>query len=215
MSRNNSSIIIVADDREKKSGIPESLAKLENVSLRIRRLSVGDYQIENRLTVERKTLQDFAVSIIDGRLFSQMIRLAKCDSRGVCIIEGTSKDIRKINMSRAAMQGALITISIILGIPVLRSTRASETARLMLFMARQMRLASRNIPSRSGYQPKSNRKRRLFILQGLPGIGRERAIRLLEYFHSVEAVITADSAELQEVPGIGEHIAGKIRRAVT
>jgi len=34
---------------------------------------MGDYQVEKRLIVERKTLKDFAVSIIDGRLFKQML----------------------------------------------------------------------------------------------------------------------------------------------
>ena len=54
----------------------------------------------------------------------------------------------------------------------------------------------------------------LFILQGLPGVGPERAGRLLDRFGSVEAAISASSSELQSVDGIGKSIAAKIRWAV-
>jgi ERCC4-type nuclease len=68
---------------------------------------------------------------------------------------------------------------------------------------------------RPGYRPKSKRKRQLFILQGLPGIGPERAGRLLDRFGSVEASISAGSNELQSVDGVGKSIAEKIKWAVS
>jgi len=49
----------------------------------------------------------------------------------------------------------------------------------------------------------------------LPGIGYERAIRLLDTFGSVEAVISAGSEELQAVDGIGKKIAEKIKWTVS
>jgi len=51
-------------------------------------------------------------------------------------------------------------------------------------------------------------------LQGLPGIGYERAVRLLDTFGCVEGVISASSEELQVVEGIGKKIADKIRWVV-
>jgi ERCC4-type nuclease len=176
---------------------------------------MGDYQIDNRLIVERKTLKDFAISIIDGRLFKQMIRLANSNSGGVLILEGTAGDIADLGMTREAMQGALITVSLILGIPVLRSKDPSETARLMVYIACQIESIARGGLQRHGYKPKNNRKRKLFILQGLPGIGPERAGRLLERFGSVEAAISASSSQLQSIDGIGKNIADKIRWTVS
>lgn len=67
---------------------------------------------------------------------------------------------------------------------------------------------------RRGYRQGVKRKKQLFILQGLPGVGSERAARLLDVFGSVEAVVTATSEELQSVAGIGKHIAEKIRWTV-
>ena len=215
MLKNNLPIHIIADDRECKSEVIESLLQIEDVEVTIRRLSMGDYQIDNRLIVERKTLKDFAVSIIDGRLFKQMIRLANSKSEGVLILEGTASDIADLGMAREAMQGALITVSMILGIPVLRSKDPSETARLMVYIARQIESIARGGLQRHGYKPKNNRKRKLFILQGLPGVGPERAERLLARFGSVEAAISASSSQLQSVDGIGKNIANKIKWAVS
>ena len=215
MLKNNLPIHIIADDRECKSEVIASLLQIENVEVHIRRLSMGDYHIDNRLTVERKTLKDFAISIIDGRFFKQANHLATSNSKGVLILEGTSGDIADLGMSREAMQGALITVSLILGIPVLRSKDPSETTRLIVYIARQIESIARGGIQRHGYRPKTKRKRQLFILQGLPGVGPERAERLLARFGSVETAISAGTNELQSVDGIGKSIADKIRWAVS
>jgi DNA excision repair protein ERCC-4 len=215
MLKNNLPINIIADDRECKSEVIKSLLQIEDVKVCIRRLSMGDYQIDTRLIVERKTLKDFAVSIIDGRLFKQMLCLANSKSEGVLILEGTVSDMVEIGMTREAMQGALITVSLILGIPILRSKDPSETAKLMVYIGRQIESMAMGGVQRHGYRPKNKRKRQLFILQGLPGIGPGRAGRLLDRFGSVEAAISASSSELQSVDGIGKSIADKIRWAVS
>jgi DNA excision repair protein ERCC-4 len=214
MNATNQSFNITVDDRERKSAVAKSLLEMQDVAVRFERLSIGDYQAENRLLFERKTLKDFAASIIDGRLFDQMIRLANSDLTGILILEGPGRDLSNSAMRRESIQGALISTSLILGIPVLRSKDTAETARLILYATRQMKSFVRGGLNRHGYRPKNKRKRQLFILQGLPGIGRERAVRLLNKFGSVEAVITAGKHELQAVAGIGENIAAGIKSAV-
>jgi len=215
MLKNNLPINIIADDRECKSEVIESLMQIEDVDVSIRRLLIGDYQIDNRLIVERKTLKDFVVSIIDGRLFKQMIRLANSNSKCVLILEGMVSETAELGMTREALQGALITVSLILGIPVLRSKDPSETAKLIVYIGRQIESMAMGGVQRHGYRPKNKRKRQLFILQGLPGIGRERAERLLARFGSVEVAISASSGELQTVDGIGKSIADKIKWTVS
>jgi len=215
MQKHRDPVHIVADDRERKSDVIESLLKIENVEVDIRRLSLGDYQIDHRVIVERKTLNDFAISIIDGRLFKQILCLANSNFKGVLLIEGTAADTADIGMTREAMQGALVTVSLILGIPILRSKDPSETARLILYIGHQIESITKGGVQRHGYQPKGIRYRQLYILQGLPGVGRERADRLLDRFGSVEAVISASIDDLQTVNGIGKNIAEKIKWAVS
>jgi len=69
----------------------------------------------------------------------------------------------------------------------------------------------KSVIHRYGYRPKRKKSRQLYLLQGLPGIGRDKAVRLLEKFGSGEAVFTADEEELSEVDGIGITTAKKIR----
>ena len=215
MLKNNLPINVIADDRECKSEVIASLLQIEDVDVSIQRLSLGDYRVDNRLIVERKTLKDFAVSIIDGRLFKQMLCLANSNSKCVLILEGMVSDKAELGMTREAMQGALITVSLILGIPVLRSKDPSETAKLMVYIGRQIKSMAMGGVQRHGYRPKTKRKRQLFILQGLPGVGRERAERILARFGNVEAAISASSSELKSVDGIGKSIADKIKWAVS
>lgn len=208
-------IMVVADDRERNSETIKFLSDADNVSVAIKRLAVGDYIVDQRLIFERKTLNDFVRSIVDGRLFRQAIRLAGSKYKTVLILEGTAKDFSETGVSREAIQGALITVSIVMGIPVLRSRTPSESARLILYSARQIKSFAAGVVQRSGSRPKGRRKKQLYILQGLPGVGSERAIRLLEAFGSVAAVVTATGEELQSVEGIGKHISEKIRWTVS
>ncbi|MGD8294966.1 MAG: hypothetical protein PVG67_01165 [Desulfobacterales bacterium] len=51
MLKNNLPIHIIADDHECKSEVIESLMQIEDVDVTIRRLTMGDYQINNRLII--------------------------------------------------------------------------------------------------------------------------------------------------------------------
>jgi ERCC4-type nuclease len=206
---------IVADDRERASGVIPFLSSIPEVSVRIERLSSGDYLADRRILFERKTLPDFAVSIVDGRLFKQVPALTKSKFRSVLILEGGGKDADGLGVRREALQGALITISLIFNIPILRSMAPEETARLMVYAARQVQSFSPAARQRPGYRPKGKDARRRYILQGLPGVGRDRALRLLERFGSVEAVMCATREELLTVEGVGAKTADRIRWAVS
>src|SRR5262245_17110663 len=73
------------------------------------------------------------------------------------------------------------------------------------------------LPSSSGTiaKPKRVASRKLYVLQGLPGVGPALANRLLLQFGSVEGVVTADETMLTQVRGIGPQKARRIRRLVS
>ena len=207
-------IAVIADDREPDAGVVSALRSLPDVSIVIKRLSCGDYLVDGRILFERKTLADFDRSIVDGRLFPQMVRMAKSKHRPVLILEGGGKDAGGLAVRREALQGALISISLILGIPVLRALNPEETARLMVYAARQVLSAGKEGCLRPGYRPKGKKSRQLYILQGLPGVGETRAMKLLEKFGSVSGVMGANREELVGVEGIGPKLADAILGAV-
>lgn len=208
-------IKVIADHREKNSGVIETLEGIDGVDVRIETLALGDYRVDNKLLFERKKLLDFANSIKDGRLFRQACKLLSSPLRPVILLEGTSSDLTSSGMRREAIQGALINLTLILGLPVLRSLNPGESARLMLYAAKQLRTIASGALHRPGKRPRGKRKIQLYILQGLPGIGSQRAQCLLDVFGSVEAVLTATVDELVAVGGVGNKTAQAIRRAVT
>jgi DNA excision repair protein ERCC-4 len=211
----DSRIRVIVDDREVNCGTVEVLKETEGVDVTVRHLTLGDYEVDGRLLFERKTLLDLAVSIKDGRLFRQACRLVSNPLRSAIILEGTAGELAGSGMRREAMQGALITLSLVMGIPLLRSKEPRETARLMLYAARQVQSIARGALPRKVKRPLGKRRTQLQLLQGLPGVGPERARCLLETFGSVEAVFMASADELVKVFGIGESTAKSIRWAVS
>lgn len=209
-----STIPIRVDDRESRSPVADFLRRSPDFSVTVTRLKSGDYLVDGRFLFERKTMPDLVAAIIDGRLFGQALRLARTPLRPAIILEGTARDLAASGMHWEAVQGALVTVALFFGIPLLRTRTPEETVRTMLFAARQEQaLASGALP-RPGYRPRGKRARQAYILQGLPGIGPERARRLLERFGSVEAVMKAGIEDLRSVTGIGERVADRIRWAV-
>lgn len=143
--------------------------------------------------------------------------------RPALVLEGTSRDLRGCGMSWEAVQGALITITLFIGLPVLRTRSPDETARTFLYAARQQRMVVSGALPRHGCRPKGKAALQRYILyaprgvlgiQGLPGIGPERAAQLIRHFGSVEAVLSADADALMSVRGIGEETVRKISWAV-
>lgn len=205
-------VCIVADDREARNEVCQLLSTMPEVRLQIRHLKTGDFEVEGEWIFERKTVQDFAVSLVDGRLFSQAYKLAHYPGGRALILEGPENVATGI--SREAWQGALISLNLAFQLPVLRSADPAETTRLLRYAAGQ---ASRErdflvIPARR--RPRTLERQRVRVLAGLPGVGAHRAQQLLNHFGSIEAVVLAGPEELTEVQGIGPHTARSIRRVV-
>ncbi|MGC8850441.1 MAG: helicase-related protein, partial [Candidatus Bathyarchaeia archaeon] len=65
-----SPVKVLVDHREANSRVVAELSRL-GVDVELASLPHGDYILSERVAVERKTINDFASSIIDGRLFEQ------------------------------------------------------------------------------------------------------------------------------------------------
>ena len=206
--------MIQVDDRESASRLVKLLQECPEFRVAVTRLRLGDYLVDARFLFERKTVTDLVAAIISGRLFGQALRLAVTELRPAMILEGTGQELAGSGMRWEAIQGALVAVTLFCGIPILRTRTPEQTVRTMLFAAQQGETFAMGALPRPGYRPRGKRARQLFILQGLPGIGPQRARRLLERFSTVESVMVARSNELARVPGIGKWIAGKIRWCV-
>lgn len=208
-------IEILADDREPASGVLEHLKNVPNLHVCVRRLHAGDFIVDGAVVFERKSASDFAKSLIDGRLFSQAQRLTKQSEKAAFVLEGGPSDWEALGVRREALQGALITLSLIFGLPVFRTRDAAETAHLLLYAGRQwVRIKRADPVTYRLNKAKRKRTRQLRVLQALPGIGGDRARNLLDHFGSVQACLTAPTAELCRVQGVGLKTAKAIRDLV-
>jgi DNA excision repair protein ERCC-4 len=201
---------VFIDDRE-----PGQFVKLFRdagaSSVNVERLKVGDFLVNQRWVFERKTINDLCVSLVDGRLFRQACNMLKFSAIPIFILQGGLKDALKSSVSRESLQGALITLSVFFNIPVLRALDSVEVVKLINYTVVQECRFNKGLVHRFGYRPKRLKSQQLFLLQGLPGIGRQKAEKLLEVFGCVQAVMSADEDALTEVEGIGKITAKRIR----
>lgn len=210
---------IIIDTRENTEKIIEILGCNKQVDFEVNQLKHGDFILNNSIIFERKTLQDFVLSIKDGRLFRQAYKTINKNQAYILILEGTKKDVEHVKMSREAIQGALVHLSVFLGIPILRSKNMEETLELIIKAGKQAEKCD-VISYRRAYinhqkARKNNiNKLQVQVLQNLSGIGKQRAIELLKSFGSLKKVFNATETELLDVPGIGSKTAKAIHYLV-
>lgn len=210
-------VVIVCDERERVSGVPQELALL-GVTTRFTMLPIGDYIVAPSTAVERKSVRDFVSSLYDGRLFKQVAELSRTYSNHVLIVEGDPAEIVNIAYNIKSYYGALSSIILDFGTRTVFTPSPRETALALEAMARRL-LKTKGEKWFTMYQsrPKGNTisEQQMNIVLSLPGIGPNLARRLLYRFQTVRKVMTATSAQLASVEGIGNSRAEKIVRVLT
>lgn len=204
---------LLVDPSERQSALLGAVQRSGTFDVRIVRLTTGDYLIDNEVLIERKTVGDFAASLVDGRLFPQAARLAHSRYRSLLLIEGPPPASMP-DVHPHALEGALVSLAAMWRLPVLHSRDPEHSFRILQFLADQAGRQPHRVLRRFDRKPKRLASRRLFLLQGLPGVGPALAHRLLCHFGSVERVLTVDAATLAKVRGIGVKKAARIRELV-
>ena len=204
---------IQVDHSERESLLLELLRQSEDFDVRFARLRVGDYLINDQVLIERKTIADFAASLADGRLFPQAARLARDGRRSLVLIEWPSAASMP-DVHPHAVQNALVSLAAMWRLPVLHTSDPEDSLRVMRFMATQVSGLRECAVCRYGRRPKRLASRRLFVLQGLLGVGPALAARLLTQLGSIRSVVTADIGRLQQVRGVGPKKATRILELV-
>jgi Fanconi anemia group M protein len=199
------------DFREKEMG---KLLEAQGLEVTLKNLEVGDYVISDRLAIERKTAQDFVASIIDPErnLFRQLSDLSKTYEKPIMILEG--RDLYTRQMNPASIQGALASIAVDFGIPIIPSEDKNETVSIIAMLAAR--------EHKEGHEPKLHghktartlKEQQEYLVSAIPSVGPAVAKKLLKHFGSVERIMTASQDELQEVELVGPKIAERIRELI-
>jgi len=202
-------VLILLDNREATSGILDYFAQYECV-IDKKMLVCGDYVVSDRIVIERKTTDDFVNSIIDRRLFQQLKQMRDNFEKPILIIEGETLYGR---VQPNVIRGALSSIVIDYGIPILWTKDLADTAGIVYWLARREQIDERReVSLRNKRTPKTIEEQQEYLIAGLPDISLVRARELLKTMKTPKAVFNATEEELKKVKGIGDKIAKKIKK---
>lgn len=152
--------------------------------------------------VERKTVRGMHLAIVGGTFWPQLGRLRKSAHVPYLLVEGW--DLDNGPLSPSAVRGACLVLGD-LGITVLRSVDASDSARWLYRLAKRRELApSRQRPAYA-QRPKAQKGSPAAeaMLAAVPGISSVSARALLNRFGTVAAVLSAKPTDWEAVAGIG------------
>lgn len=203
---------IFVDSRERDMA---KLLEALGLEVTVRNLEVGDYVVSDRVAIERKTAQDFVSSIIDPErnLFRQIADLARTYDRPVLILEG--RDLYTTQMNAASIQGALASVAVDYGVPIIPTDDRDETARVIALLVRRETQEGREPKVHGHKTARTLKEQQEYLISAIPSIGPTVARNLLKHFGSIERIMTASAEELQDAPLVGPKIAQRIRELVS
>ncbi|MHB8118299.1 MAG: DEAD/DEAH box helicase [Methanothrix sp.] len=202
---------IFVDSRER-----EMAKLLESLGLEVtvKNLEVGDYVVSDRVAIERKTAHDFVASIIDPQrnLFRQIADLARTYERPVLILEG--RDLYTTQMNAGSIRGAMISVAVDYGVPIIPTEDKNETAAVIALLAHREMREGREPKVHGHKTARTLKEQQEYLISAISSVGPTVAKNLLKHFGSVEKIMTASPEQLQEVEKVGPKIAERIRELV-
>jgi len=199
---------LLVDHRERSSSLFQEISN-SSCHYEVTSLRVGDYIVDGRVVVERKTIDDLQRSILDTRVFRQANEMNKSRYQPVMLLEGPLR-IRRIG--RAKIQGALVSIAVVFQIPILRTRDGVESLWTLEAISRQASVTNVRSAARRRFRGKATPDgAQLEVLRAIPGVGLARARALISVFGSLRDIAMASEPELAAVDGIGVTTAKRIR----
>ncbi|VVC00433.1 3'-flap repair endonuclease Xpf [uncultured archaeon] len=215
VQQNADKVIIYADTREQASGVILRLKDTDAV-IRVKQLEVGDFVLSDDVVVERKTVEDFLSSVVDGRLFSQLTMMSSNYSAPLIILEGNPQELFTLrNIHENAIRGILSSIALNYKIPILYASSEEETAKYLYTIAKREQLGSeKEIRLRVGRKGLTTAEQQQFVVEGFPLVGPSLAKALLKKFSNIRGIVNASIKELQEVEKMGPIKAKKLHEVL-
>lgn len=164
----------------------------EGIVVERKQLDVGDYVLSQDVVVERKCGADLTASIMDNRLFEQVLRLVESFPSPVLVLEGIDAAFTSSNMNPASIYGALGYIALRFHIPVIPTRDWRDTALLLKRLVIRVQVRDED-PLLARHVPKllTLEERKAFILEGLVNVGPKTSMKLIEVFKHPLAVFKA------------------------
>ena len=199
-------LVIVVDNREKRSPIPQLLEKLE-VPIHFATLNVADYLIGD-VAVERKTMSDYIGSLISGGLHQELYKMSTAYELSYTAIIGfPSIELQARQMKRATLISSLVGTTFKRspdgkqGIVSLLAPLETEYdfALALKFLHEKASEQKPRLPTfRINF---SDADRLVYIMQSFPNIGEVKSKKLLSQFKTISNICNATPQQLAEILG--------------
>ena len=175
-------------------------------------LIVGDVHIkqgDKNIIIERKTLDDFSSSIVDGRYQQQKHRLLESGAQIIYLIEGCIKNEHGVPLT--TLYSAMYTSQVRDNIIVLRSISIEESVKYIEMLCKkigdvkqsQMRTVLKKSNCIDVYME---------MLCCIPGISTQIAKNIIEKFPTLEKLVLyiQEAHTLVDIPKVGTKLSEKI-----
>ena len=201
---------VVVDERERNSGVPEQLSKL-NVRVYFSRLHTADYVISPEIAVERKALPDFVSSVYDGRLFAQASAISSSYRKPYLIVEGDIKELAGLTKNINSYYGAVASVTLAYDLRVIHTADPAQTASAISALIQHSR--ARPVPlgaMAAAPKAKDEPQQQLYLVSSLPGVGMKLARRMLSRYGTPRKIMGLTESQLAMVQGLGSKRAARI-----
>ncbi len=204
----NPKTTIIVDTREKQSMISANLIE-QKANIEYEKLEIGDYLIGNTI-IERKTFSDFANSMINKRLISQLQEIKKYP-KYFLIVEGFYYNYREFNIHENAIRGMFLSVAIDFQVPIVFTENEKDTANFLILTAKKYEKPNQENSLRQSKTANTIEEQKQFILEGFPGIGPVTARELLREFKSLQGIFNATGKRLDKIKEFDENKIKKFR----
>lgn len=197
---------VVVDSRESRTKVLRLLK--ESCEVEMLPLASGDYQISDDVIFERKSYNDLVSSIKDGRIFAQCKELSEAFAQPAIILEGRRQFNKKYYqpyIDKNSYYGALLSVCVGFGIPIIPTDSAVETAHMIELAAKRVQKgeSERKFRTNTRKKPKSIKEQQQFFLESLPGIGPGLAEKILDHYKGFPLVEIMKDMDNWSIQGLG------------
>lgn len=191
---------IFVDSRE-PSIFVRFLSEVTNLRPRTATLEIGDFFVEGRIVIERKTNVDLAQSIQDHRVFQQMERMRTIPEQSWLILEGDPYEGHSLEIKN--IDGFVVNVGN-RDTRLLHSKNMRHTASLIAKIVRHSYGLGTPDPALTPASKSQDPAiATTWMLSQIPHLSVTIAERLIERFGSIANICTATPNDLTSVDGIG------------
>ena len=190
-----------------------------NIPYERKTLQVGDIvDSEKSVAIERKTMGDFSMSIMDGRIFKQVEEMQKNFDTHYIIISGAIKDLYFMTKNLSPSQrpntnyilGAMASLVAKYKVPILMVDNDSQLVKLSAYIIEK----TGQVPHRKPIlkAPRTPEDVMLNIVASAPLVGLEKARLILAKFSTINNICASSTEELMQIDGVGKVLANNIKK---